>query len=745
MGRWGRAVAAAALVVVLGGAGFEDPVSDEPRQQFGEVFDGNVQRDDTPNDPSYDSSEPDDPTPGVAPTTSLYEQRFDLFGFPSALTPTVRYLDPQDPTRLGRRQVSGFNAAGAWKVSRGRSDVQVAVLDTGIRWDNGSIRTQVALNEAELPDVPDANGNGRLDVDDFAGRDGLGSAPTGQDLIREYSDGTDADGNGYMDDIAGWDFFDDDNDPDDASSYFAASNHGTGRMQEAAERGDDGQGELGVCPRCTVVPIRIWDTFVSDQNSFAMGIVYAADNGVEVIAGADGGLYHSRFAEEASRYAYEKGVAQLYSGDDLNTGNHNFPAAYTHAQLVQGVVTDTEGLGQELPSQDGDPGIRDALIEVLRAAGLGTNVPPRTYFRSANTAQFGGKSSISMEGATGSQNTGKAAGAAALLISAARSRGIALTPDETRGLLEQTAEDVLPGNTGGVGTPDPAQVGFDTHFGYGRVDLGAAVRAVREGQIPPEASLASPDWYAPVTGDEVRLRGLARDRLRPGQAFRWKLEYGVGLAPTAWEEVREEVSSVPVTDFGTVDLDAVRAALAARVTRPDRDDPAGPTLDPTRTDPYEGQVTVRLTVTSADDDALLGMDRKVLTAVEDPTLRPGFPKRLGAGGEAPLRYADLDGDGTQELVLPTEDGLVHAFRADGSELPGWPVRTQVQFAARAHAGSPALQELDPPLEPPRGPTGRRRSSSPASTAGCAPTRPTARRAPASRSGSSTRASPRASG
>lgn len=695
------------------GAGFDDPVSQDTSQQFGTTPATNVQRVDTPNEPEYDSSEPDDETAGVARTTSLFEERFDLFGFPSKLTPTTRYLDPRDPN-VGRAQVSGFNAAGAWKVTRGLGSVDVAILDTGINWNSSGLRTKVRLNVGELPPpLPltpgaplggyDLNGNGVVDVDDYKRDPRVGkAAPTGQDLITSsLSDGVDGDGNGYVDDIAGWDFFDDDNDPADASSYFAARNHGSGRANEAVEKGDDGAGSIGVCPKCQYVPIRIWDTFVSDQNSFALGVVYATDNGVEVIEGADGGLYHSAFAEAASQYAYEKGVAQLFSGDDLNTGNHNYPAAYDHVQLVQGVVADTEGLGMELPAQSGDPGIRDGIIALLGTLGAGTNVPVGTYFRNANTTQFGGKSSISMQGPTGSTNTGKAAGAAALLISAARARGIALRPDETRGLLEQTAEDVLPGNTGGIGTPDPAQPGFDTHFGYGRVNLGAAVGAAIGGKIPPEASIASPDWYAPVTGPTVAIRGLAADRRRPGQAFTWRLEYGVGLAPTSFTTANSGTSSTPVTDFGTVDLAAVRAALAARTTFPDKNDPGGPVLDPAAKDPYDGQFTVRLVVTSAATGALVGMDRHVLTALDEPTLKPGFPKKLGSGGEAPLRYADLNGDNVQELVLPVEDGTVHAYRPDGSELPGWPVRTQTQFAARAHAASPALQALDAPREPPR--------------------------------------------
>ena len=95
------------------------------------------------------------------------------------------------------------------------------------------------------------------------------------------------------------------------------------------------------------VPMRIWDTFVADANNFGLAVLYAADNGIEVIEGADGALYHSAFMEAASQYAYDKGVAQVYSGNDLNTGNHNYPANYDHTMLIEGVVTDVEGLGQD--------------------------------------------------------------------------------------------------------------------------------------------------------------------------------------------------------------------------------------------------------------------------------------------------------------------------------------------------------------------------------------------------------------
>src|SRR5207302_4161378 len=202
-------------------------------------------------------------------------------------------------------------------------------------------------------------------------------------------------------------------DPQDLSSYFAAGNHGTGRAEGAAKQANDGDGDLGTCPHCQIMPLRIWDTFVADANSFALATLYGTDNGAKVIEGSDGALYHSAFMEQASNYAYQHNVVQTYSGDDLNTGNHNYPAAYGHAMLIEGTVPDTVGLGMDCSG--GQP-----VCDFIHAhqPAFGSNVPVKTFFRGANTTQFGGKSSISMEGAPGSINTGKASGAAGLVVSA---------------------------------------------------------------------------------------------------------------------------------------------------------------------------------------------------------------------------------------------------------------------------------------------------------------------------------------
>jgi hypothetical protein len=104
------------------------------------------------------------------------------------------------------------------------------------------------------------------------------------------------------------------------------------------------------------------------------------------------------------------------------------------------------------------------------------------------------------------------------------------------------------------------------------------------------------------------------------------------------------------------------------------------------------------------------VDRRVLNAFTDTDantgLRAGYPKRMGTGGEAQPRYADLNGDNVQELIVPTEDGTIHAYEPGGGELAGWPVHTDIQFAAADHMGAPSVGSVSasaPPREPPRGP------------------------------------------
>src|SRR2546423_15625759 len=71
---------------------FDHPASQDTSRQFAP---GNVQRQDTPNDPGYHQAEPDDEDGGGA--TSIYDDSFDLFTVPSARTPLAAHKEGPPP------------------------------------------------------------------------------------------------------------------------------------------------------------------------------------------------------------------------------------------------------------------------------------------------------------------------------------------------------------------------------------------------------------------------------------------------------------------------------------------------------------------------------------------------------------------------------------------------------------------------------------------------------------------------
>ena len=682
----------------------------------------------TPNDPSFDRCEPDNEE-GPPTCTNTFDQQYERFGFaPNGSQLTALYHDPLDPhvqrmaaqnTLAGRNplgQVPGVSADRAWKRSTGSPSVQVAILDTGIRWDKGSLRKKVALNRGELP-LPregastcaqyDCNSDGAFNVVDYAGDprvspdDGHDDEPgadghlDGSDLIVAFSDGADDDANGFVDDIAGWDFFDDDNNPYDASSYSAADNHGSGRAEEAAQETNEGAGGTGVCPDCQVVPMRVWDTFVIDTNNFGQAVLYAADNDIEVVEGAVGALFNSRFARRAFEHAYRQGVFFAIVSSDLNTANHNIPTLYDEALQVQGTVADTHGLGENPPQE---------FIDFFGNLGLplGTNTPISTWFRNSGTTQYGGHAHIVMPAVTGSAATGQASGAAGLIKSYAREEGMELEPNEVKQLLTLTAQDIKPADTVGLGTPDPAQAGWDQHFGYGLPDLGLALERIDEGKIPPQALITSPEWFEPLNVNQQEIVDIeARVSADRAAGYTYRLQWAPGIEPQEadFREVNVQTrSSAYEGSMGVIDLNAVREELDSLPDGGATVDPTAPAKGPGDKDPNEPAFTVRVVVT--DTAGNRAEDRKMLFAYRDGTLHEGYSKDLGTGGEASTRHFDLNGDNALDTIIADSSGELHVLGHDGSPLPtfndGQPVRTRLY--PNVHTGASSYSEVDPPRE-----------------------------------------------
>ena len=82
--------------------------------------------------------------------------------------------------------------------------------------------------------------------------------------------------------------------------------------------------------------------------------------------------------------------------------------------------------------------------------------------------------------------------------------------------------------------------------------------------------------------------------------------------------------------------------------------------------------TVTIRLRAFDAAGRMSEERRSIAVHHDPTLRPGFPRRIGPGGESQPVFADLQGTGRQAIVFGDTDGGVHALGGNGRELPASP-------------------------------------------------------------------------
>src|SRR5438552_794386 len=223
-------------------------------------------------------------------------------------------------------------------------------------------------------------------------RNGPSGMLTPEDLIIAFSDGTDHDGNGYASDIAGWNFVDNNNDPYDDVHY----SHGTGEMEDSTAEANISAGEVGTCPNCTMLPLRVGESFIANGERFAEATLYATDRGVDVVQEALGTISNPVSAREAIDYAYNHGVAVIASAADEAAEHHNQPSALPHAIVVNAI--------------EGPADINGVPV---------TNEPP-SYLQIDGCTNFGTRIDLSVPATScSSEATGKSAGVAGLVYSAA--------------------------------------------------------------------------------------------------------------------------------------------------------------------------------------------------------------------------------------------------------------------------------------------------------------------------------------
>ncbi|MCG3123868.1 MAG: hypothetical protein GIKADHBN_02296 [Phycisphaerales bacterium] len=233
---------------------------------------------------------------------------------------TEQYAHDNTGTFLGSlgRLDADMDTTEAWDTTIGSRDQVVAVIDTGVQITHPDLADNIFVNAGEIA------GNG---IDD--------------------------DNNGFIDDVSGWDFWDNENDPDDYEG------HGTHVAGIIGAVGNNGIGVTGVNWAVSILPIRVLGPFGGTLSSIVAGIDYVTmlrENGVPIAAanasyGAPGSrLYEdlpegldaerdaiARFIEEGGTFVAAAGNA---SNDNDTINSSFFPSSYKIPGLISVASTD---------------------------------------------------------------------------------------------------------------------------------------------------------------------------------------------------------------------------------------------------------------------------------------------------------------------------------------------------------------------------------------------------------------------
>jgi len=198
---------------------------------------------------------------------------------------------------------SDIDAVAAWDIATGSSSIQVAVIDTGVDYTHPDLVDNMYVNPLELP------GNG---VDD--------------------------DRNGWVDDVFGFDFINNDGDPMDDQS------HGTHVAGIIGARADNGIGVAGVAWRCKIVALKfLGPDGTGDVSGAVKAIDYIIAHRIPISNNSWGGEDASQAMYDAISAAHS--IGHLFfaaaGNEALNTDQTgHYPSGYNLPNIISVAATD---------------------------------------------------------------------------------------------------------------------------------------------------------------------------------------------------------------------------------------------------------------------------------------------------------------------------------------------------------------------------------------------------------------------
>jgi len=194
---------------------------------------------------------------------------------------------------------SDIGVESAWDRITNCNSVTVAILDTGVNYTHSDLSANIWNNAGET------------------------------------ANGADSDGNGFIDDVRGWDFISNDNTPYPDAGH---ESHGTHVAGIVGARGNNSSGTTGVCWQVKLMPLRILDGsgtgLVSD---LALAINYAVSNGAKVINLSLDSTGNSNAVSTAINNANANGVVIVTAAGNANLDveiTASYPCRNTQANII---------------------------------------------------------------------------------------------------------------------------------------------------------------------------------------------------------------------------------------------------------------------------------------------------------------------------------------------------------------------------------------------------------------------------
>jgi len=212
-------------------------------------------------------------------------------------------VTPNDPSFGQQAHYKVIHADSAWSFVKGeQGDVVIGIVDGGTDIDHIDLAANIWTNPGEIA------GNG---MDD--------------------------DGNGFVDDIHGWNFANQTNDPSGLSATPANANHGSHTAGIASAVTNNGEGVAGTSWNARIMPVNVSGLSDDDGVPHAYeGVMYAIENGADIInmswGRQDGGP--SEFEQDVITTGVQAGIAMVASAGNSSNSALSYPPSYDGAFSV---------------------------------------------------------------------------------------------------------------------------------------------------------------------------------------------------------------------------------------------------------------------------------------------------------------------------------------------------------------------------------------------------------------------------